>query len=539
MNNRERKMKTVRGFTLFLAAMVFCIAGHSTLSSAEEPAEELVAQYTAILNQLRAELTAKVAKLDLEKAKTLGSPEEKQLKKFLTSDALDSKLVKYVVLHEATPKGLAEFVQQGKEQAALVKRLLADDDLMKQMVMADGAGSVGRGKPAEYGQAMRIYTHLQNASEKAKDGVLQRLALAFSLNRAGAIAKGIEEGKTIASVAEDALNRYLDYEKAYLGGELDPAFGQFTVWELTFLFGWGDPHGHLAWGREMLRNLRPDHIYSAPEAVRYSVIVNTCVKYGSGHVTLDRGEQFAGANIIQNGGVCGRRAGMGRFAVRSFGIPATARPSPRHGALVRWSPDGWWPNLGPGWGSGYVWGSKDLWFRDYTQARESSKFVQVKRAYWIGDVLGEKRTFSTYHKESPEGWNGAALRHLRAIVEEAKAAPPKKQSFADIDKAIGPHVGAEGHGQGDHARRQGNHLRRGRYHIHTGGGMRPAQRLTMRPCDEKLCRWSADLHGAFFHTRWWRQNNRSWGCVRAGCQVLQVRVAHERRQQEPRPPLLR
>jgi formylglycine-generating enzyme required for sulfatase activity len=124
--------------------------------------------------------------------------------------------------------------------------------------------------------------------------------------------------------------------------------------------------------------------------------------------------------------------------VRSFGIPATHRPSPRHGALVRWSPDGWWPNLGPGWGSGYVWGSKDLWFRDYTQARESSKFVQVKRAYWIGDVLGEKRTFRTYHKDPPEGWNGAALRHLRAIVEEAKAAPPKKQSFADIDKAIGP-----------------------------------------------------------------------------------------------------
>ena len=436
--NRKRKMKIARGFTLFLAAIVFCIAGHSTLASAAEPTDELVARYTGMFNQLRAELTAKVSKIDLEKAKTLGSPEEKQLKKFLTSDTLDSKLVKYVILHESTPKGLAEFVHQGKEQAALVKRLLADDDLMKQIVMADGAGSAGRGKPAEYGQAMRIYTHLQNASEKAKDGVLQRLALAFSLNRAGSVAKEIAEGTTVASVTEDALKRYLDYEKAYLTGELDPAFGQFTVWELTFLFGWGDPHGHLAWGREMLRNLRPDHIYSAPEAVRYSVIVNTCVKYGSGHVTLDRGEQFAGANIIQNGGVCGRRAGMGRFAVRSFGIPATARPSPRHGALVRWSPDGWWPNLGPGWGSGYVWGSKDLWFQDYTQARESSKFVQVKRAYWIGDVLGEKRTFSTYHKDPPEGWNGAALRHLRAIVEEAKAAPPKKQSFADIDKAIGP-----------------------------------------------------------------------------------------------------
>jgi len=435
-------MKTVREFTLALAAVVFCVAGHSTTASAAEATEELVTRYTGMLDQLHAELTALVPKIDLEKAKTPGSSEEQELITFLASDALDAKLVRYVVLHEATPKGLAEFAQQGNEQAALVEELLDDDELMKEMLVADGASSTGRGAPAQYGPAMRIYTDIQKASEKAKDGVLLRLALAVSLNRAGAVAKKIAEAKTDASVTEDVLNQYLDYEKAYLGGELDPAFGTFTVWELTFLFGWGDPDGHLAWGREMLRNLRPDHIYAAPDAVRYSVIVNTCVKYGSGHVCFDRGGQYAGQNIIMNGGVCGRRAGMGRYMCRSFGIPATARPSRRHGALVRWSPNGWWPNLGPPWGAGYVWGSKDLWFRDYTQARESTKFVQVKRAYWIGDVLGEKRTYRTYHKDPPEGWNGAALRRLRAIVEEANAAkdalPKKKQRFDDIDEAIGP-----------------------------------------------------------------------------------------------------
>ena len=476
--NRKRKMKTVRGFTLTLAAVVFCMAGHATVASAAEPSEARVAQYTKVLDKLRAELTAQGAKFDLEKAKTPGSAEEKKLINFLASDKLDSKLVNYVLLQTATPEGLAAFEAQGKEHAALLKQLLADDKLMKEMLMADGASATGRGGPAEYGEAMLIYKRIQKESGKAKDGVLRRLALSAGLNQAGARAGEIGKLKTDAkrkatkeaqekakeggdekwrsvkapevAVPEAAMaeavekryqhvvQHYMQFEKAYLAGELDPRFGTFTVWELSFLWGWGDPPGHLAWGREMLRNLRPDHIYNAPDGVRYSVIVNTCVKYGSGHVTLDRGEQFAGQNIIQNGGVCGRRAGMGRFAVRSFGIPATARPSPRHGALVRWSPDGWWPNLGPGWGAGYVWGSTDLWFRDYTQARESSKFVQVKRAYWIGDVLGEKRTFRTYHKDPPEGWNGAALRHLRANVEEAKAAPPKKQSFADIDKAIGP-----------------------------------------------------------------------------------------------------
>ncbi len=77
-------MKTVRGFTLTLAAVVFCMAGHSTAVFAAEPPEALVARYTGMLNELRAELTAEVPKIDLEKAKTAGSPEEKKLIKLLS-----------------------------------------------------------------------------------------------------------------------------------------------------------------------------------------------------------------------------------------------------------------------------------------------------------------------------------------------------------------------------------------------------------------------------------------------------------------------
>jgi formylglycine-generating enzyme required for sulfatase activity len=461
--NRKRKMKTVRGFTLTLAAVVFCMAGHPTVASAAEPSEALVKQYTGMLDKLRGELTAEAAKIDLEKAKTPGSPEEKKLTKLLSSDKLDAKLVKYVVLHDATPKGLAAFEAQGKAQAALIKRLLADDELMKQMLVADGASNTGRGRPAAYGEAMLIYTKIQKASKKATDGVLQRLALAGSLQQAGGAARAIanvekqakdkakKEGKPEAALPEAVLKEavekhylqvvkhYLQYEKAYLGRELDPAFRTFTVWELHFLFGWGDPSGHLEWCREMLQTLRPDLIYQVHVAMRYSAIVGSSVKYGSGHVCFDRGEQFAAQNIIMNGGVCGRRAGMGRVMCRAFGIPATARPSRRHGALVRWTPNGWVPNLGPGWGAGYVWGSKDLWFREYTQARQNSEaFMQVKRAHWFANVLGEKGSWKTYHKEPPEGWYGVALRRLRAIVEADKDAPPKKkQSPSDIDEAIG------------------------------------------------------------------------------------------------------
>jgi hypothetical protein len=38
--NRKRKMKTVRGFTLALAAVVFCMAGQLTVVSAVEDGGE-------------------------------------------------------------------------------------------------------------------------------------------------------------------------------------------------------------------------------------------------------------------------------------------------------------------------------------------------------------------------------------------------------------------------------------------------------------------------------------------------------------------
>ena len=102
---------------------------------------------------------------------------------FLASDKLDAKLVKCAVLAEATPRGLAEFAQQGKEQEALVEKLLADTPLMKQMLEAGGA------KAGKYGQAMEIYTAIQKASPKAKEGIFQRLALATSLEHAMPIAQ--------------------------------------------------------------------------------------------------------------------------------------------------------------------------------------------------------------------------------------------------------------------------------------------------------------------------------------------------------------
>jgi len=337
------------------------------------------------------------------------------LEKFLASDKLDAQLVKYVVLAEATPHGLAEFAQQGPEQETLVEKMLADADLMKQMVIADGASG------GKYGQAMKIYNDIQKASAKAKNGALQRLALAISLEHAVPIAQSNPQAQTDAPATVDPVKRYQHFEKAFLDGELDPGFKDLTVWEYRNAVNGDEPDWTLAWGREMLRNYRPDEISTSDYRWRYVESVKTEVKYGSEDTKKDLPTLQSYQNIIMNGGVCGRRAFFGRFILRCFGIPTLARPQPGHATLVHWTPDGWVINLGATWGWGRIENNSDIDFLAMTQARKvEAAYPEVQRAQWVGAVLGEKRAFG-FHAGATGFWNGVALYRQRAIIEKAKA----------------------------------------------------------------------------------------------------------------------
>jgi hypothetical protein len=140
-------------------------------------------------------------------------------------------------------------------------------------------------------------------------------------------------------------------------------------------------------------------------------------------VKLDRPSLQNYQNIILNGGVCGRRAFFGRFILRSFGIPATARPQSGHGSLVHWTPAGWVCCLGGGWGSGWTKTRYhgDLDFLATTQARAVGEpYLRVKRAQWVGDALGEKRVFG-FSCGEPGFWYGVSLYRQRAMIEQAKA----------------------------------------------------------------------------------------------------------------------
>lgn len=362
-----------------------------------------------------------VAKKNLEQAQdqVMKSLKALNLERALTSDKLDAKLAGFTLLQQATPKRLAAFAQQGPKQKKLVDDLFKNEDLLIQMAVADG--------PAEgrLGEALTIYDNIQKASDKASEGVLQRLALAVALEHAAPIKQRSPKADKDAPEFVDPVNRYLHYEAAFLNNELDPYFKDHSVWELRYVVYGYEPDETLAWGREMLRNYRPDQITTEDDKWRYVSSVRTDIRYGSQENKYDQDDLQFFQNILKNGGICGRRAFYGRFILRAFGNPTTARPQPGHAALARWTPDGWVVVLGAGWGAGWTKTQydRDLDFLENTQARDAGEeeFMRVKRAQWIGNVAGEKPVYGTRGRNKPGFWYGVSLNKQRQVIDEAGA----------------------------------------------------------------------------------------------------------------------
>jgi len=354
------------------------------------------------------------------KAKTLKIVDKLNLDRVIASDKLDGKLAKYTILSEATPNDLAQFAQQGSTQKQLIEKLLSDTPLMIQMLVADGPFW------EKYGRAMEIYTAIQKASPRAKEGLFQRLALATALVHAVPMIQGDAPIVKEKSMYVDPVKRYLSYEKWFLDGKLDPTFKNHSVWNLKMVVDEGTPNEIFAWGRDMMCSYRPDLVPADGNTTRYVDVVDAEITYSSKGVKNDKPEMHQQQNILANGGICGRRAGFGRFILRSFGVPTVARPEPGHATLAHWSPDGWKTRLGGQWGGRARIGryGRDLNFLTNTQARENTaEYINVKRAQWIGDLKGEQsiygRIIPKQKNNTPElgCWHAAALTEQQRIID--------------------------------------------------------------------------------------------------------------------------
>lgn len=333
----------------------------------------------------------------------------------LASDRLDAKLLQAAILRHGTPAGLAEFAQQGETHKALLDKLFADEALMKQILIAGGANG------GEYGEAMQVYTAILAASEHAREpGILQRLALGTALHMPWIPGKdkGAVPGIVYRTQTKiDQVPRYLHYEKAYLNEELDPAFKDMTTWECRFITNSEYSNEDLAWMREMMRNFRPDHITDPEHKWRYSRLIKSDVPY-----TSTRHDPSLGTPAQEQiclGGICGRRAFLGRLSTRAFGIPTRASTQTGHAAMSRWTPDGWAINLGAWWSMAWCGPQGGLDFLLDSQAREfPEQYMQVLRSQWIGQALGEEAVSIRHYGRGGGLWNGLAFYNKRVLVED-------------------------------------------------------------------------------------------------------------------------
>jgi len=356
------------------------------------------------------------------------------LERFLSSAALDEDLARLQVLLEAGPASLADFAGRGAEQQRQLESLLEDGELLVQIAVADGAAD------GNYGRALELYHDLQQRSPRAREGHFQRLALAVALEHAVPIAQRSAVGAADAPQFVDPVQRYLHFERASERGELDPAFPTLTTWDYRMVVNGEEPDAILSWGREMLRNYRPDHITTPDMRWRYVDAVRTEIRYGSQDNQYDRDDLQFFQNILMNGGVCGRRAFFGRFILRAFGVPTTARPQRGHAALAHWTPDGWVVCLGGGWGSGWTKTryDRDLDFLATTQARATGEpYLRVKRAHWIADAAGEQRVFGLERGE-PGFWNAVALHTQRALIAGAETLAAVGEDIAEANETSEP-----------------------------------------------------------------------------------------------------
>ncbi|MBI1335466.1 MAG: hypothetical protein GC164_00725 [Phycisphaera sp.] len=328
------------------------------------------------------------------------------LESSLGSDAMDQDLVKCAVLSNATPRGLAVYAQQGTAYKARLDSLLADHNLMQQILIAGGA------KAGRYGKAMEIYESIRSASKEPNEGILNRLAVATAVELAAP--------ELCQYTGIDPIRRYLAYEKWYLNKELDPAFENMTTWECRHIINDYCTEEELAWLRSMVRNYRPDTIATEYPRDKYMAInediPQKTPEYEEGLTNIQA--------ILNAGGRCGPKATLGRATTRSFGIPTWGTRGKAHTAMTYWTPYGWTTALGIGWSGSYWTSDKpeamySTVFRLDQMARKNPQdYLKALRCGWIGDGLGQEK-INGMVSGTGGFWHALALNQKRILVSKA------------------------------------------------------------------------------------------------------------------------
>ena len=246
----------------------------------------------------------------------------------------------------------------------------------------------------------------------------------------------------------DPVQRYLHYERAYLAGDLDPAFEVLTAFECRYVTNSPAFDGELAWLRQTLGNTRPDIVggfgtnNDTEQKWRYAMATRTDVRYG--HSTWLSAEHNY-SQIPAAGGECGPRAQFGRFARRAFGLPVWGMRQPGHACWTVWTPaGGWMVEQGATWSHGWWsdWGGPDFLLE--TQCREDrTAFQHVLRGQWAATARGEPLVDKTWTPRTPgKGYGtggvwGALMLYLKKLTVNTTSPMPRIVGAPTVPTKVG------------------------------------------------------------------------------------------------------
>lgn len=297
---------------------------------------------------------------------------------FLGDDGLllkiEDDLLECTVLIQATPKKLAAWCAESPEvNEPLLDRFLDRGNTETGTTMIARFLTAGGPSHGNYGMALTIYSKLEDEvrimsrSESTCSGdvsLRQRLALAVALELATPIPIFHHDDQFVDPVERFRYFAKFDDDRCHcLKGNqttdtdvLDRAFSTLSVWELRKVVDANATHADLDWGREFLRNYRPDQVWMEDPKWRYVVSVKTDVGYKHPDHDFNNYQE-----LLSAGGECGPRAFFGRFMSKAWGIPTWGVRQPGHAAMTRWTDNrsigGWTVCLGAGWP--YSWWDDD------------------------------------------------------------------------------------------------------------------------------------------------------------------------------------
>jgi hypothetical protein len=300
-----------------------------------------------------------------------------------SNEALEEHILKGAVVIQATPEGLAKFSDEDKINGKLIEALLKRPDLMKGMLSSGGP------KDGNYGNAMKIYTSIMGELPEKDDEftlVNKKLAMAVALE----LATPIVEFDTKIEV--NPVERFEHYEKAHRNGELDPAFPNFSTWEMRHIVNCDATNDQLQWARDCLFAYAPYIITVVDPKWRYLYILKSDV--------LSRNPTWTSSprtyqQVLSGGGKDAPNAWFGRFICKAFGIPTWGAKQKGSVGLTRWTPTGWEAMLGIDWDSC---SSEDMSGHEFKGEVDARSALSTEEYYkklglmeWLADIMDSRR----------------------------------------------------------------------------------------------------------------------------------------------------